>query len=223
MIARRLAVGLVATAFLAAVPSADADFIQVVSPTAAYQNTTTKLLITAPDFSSVASLSDAQLTVMFSPAVEARTVPTSWGTWSAPPNSESATPRVLYPGLNVISETLTLSQPVFEFGVEMEPSTLGIFPMTATFYNGGVIAGTIFQNVNGFKGARLFAALTHDQPFTKVVLDISSNSQGFGFTQVRYGNVPEPSSWVLLAFGVAAASLAYRRGRGSCTRPGPAP
>jgi hypothetical protein len=186
--------GIVAVFILfAAAPSTNADFIVIGSPTAAYLNSTTRLAITQPDFTRVASLSDGTLTVTLSPAMEARTVPSTWGTWSAPPFSENATPHVLYSGLTGFSENLTFNRSVVTFGVEMQPNQLGLFPMSATFFDGGLIVGSISQEVSGFRGARLFAATTHNQPFTSVTLTTSTDSGGFAIAEPRYRlrQVPE--------------------------------
>ena len=65
-------------------------------PDASYLAITNLIEISAPDFASVASITDGSQVITFSTPMEVRTVPTSWSTWGFPPNTESATPRVLW-------------------------------------------------------------------------------------------------------------------------------
>src|SRR5262249_44807721 len=100
-------------------PAALADFIQISSPVAAYLNGTTHLNVVQADFSVVSSLSDASETATFSAGLVALTVPTTWSTWGSPPNTESATPRVLWTQ-GLTSVRIDLSSPVTTFGLEAE-------------------------------------------------------------------------------------------------------
>jgi hypothetical protein len=192
--------------------AAHADFIRIPSPNAAYKRSTSKLPITEADFTKVPFLSDAFLKVTFSNPLEARTVPNSWGTWSSPPdNAESATPRVLYTGTTTDTVTLTFSRPVRTFGVEVEPGRLGRFMITGTFFDARGQVGAIPITVNGFAGARLFAATTTTTRFTKVEFSgprgVSIN--GLAIAQPRYA-IPEPSSAVLLTLGILAGFAGSR-------------
>jgi hypothetical protein len=166
-----------------------AGITPISSPDAVYQSSTTKLLITVPDFSTVASLSDGTETATFSVPGTARTVPGGgWASWSSPPDSESATPRVIFdPGS---TELITLSAPAQTFGVELEPNLFTpSFTMTATFRDaGGNILGTISRDVLGQGGARLFAGTVNPgfAPIASVQINIDPSAQGFAFAQVRY-------------------------------------
>jgi hypothetical protein len=108
------------------------------------------------------------------------------------------------------------------FGFEAEPDSGGIDKMTATFYNGATVLGTIPLNVNGNGGALLFAAASNTA-FTKVVLTDSTsggpgacaqpNCDDFAFTNVRFSPfaIPEPASFLLLASGIGALGLGKLR------------
>ncbi len=120
----------------------------------------------------------------FSGNAQAATVPGSWATWSSPPQSENATPRVAFETGNNL--TLTFSQPVTTFGAEAEPHVFGTFNMTATFYDGSNTVGTISMGVGGDAGAQLFAGSTDDQQFTSVTFTAPASADGFAIADVRY-------------------------------------
>jgi len=167
-------------------------FSVINQPTAAYESSTTNIPIAVSDGTNVNSLADAKETVSFDTTMTAATVPTTWGTWGSPPNTETATPRVLFnSSANTI--TLTLSAPTTQFGVEMEPDS-GTDTMTATFFDGATQVGAINRgSISSISGALLFAATTSpDSPFTKVVLSNNDNNHdGIGIAQVRYA-MPSP-------------------------------
>jgi hypothetical protein len=160
------------------------SFTPVAQPDASYLKSTTEIPITAPDFTTVSSLADQTQTISFSDALEARSVPNTWATWASPPQTENATPRVLFEQGGGVA--LSFSQPVTTFGVEMEPNVFDVFTMTADFYNGSTLVGEISMPVNGFADARLFAGATTTDQFTQVVLSAPASAQGFALAAVRY-------------------------------------
>jgi hypothetical protein len=171
------------------------------NPDATYQAETARLNITVPDFTRVSSLSDGTETATLSLPGDARTVPTGgWRTWSSPPDSESATPRLLYAG--GASETISLSVPVATFGIEVEPNSFmpPTFDVTATFKDsGGDIIGVITRTTSGQAGARLFAGtVLSGNPISSVTLTIDAAAQGFGVAQFRYATAT-PSGPLVIA------------------------
>lgn len=186
-----------------------AAFTVISNPDAAYFASTTKL-----DFSGVANfatfttVSDGVLTLTSSNALMKLQVPTSWGSWSAPPNAEAATPAVAY---NLTqSDTLTLSAGVDTFGFEIEPNARGVHTVTADFFRGATLLGTVTRAVNSSSGARLVAA--SDTDIDKVVVSMSGGSFGFAFAQFRYtpSAVPEPGSVGLLSTVIVAVLVRKR-------------
>jgi hypothetical protein len=229
---------------LVAAPRARAAIIPITNPTPAYQAQTTLIPITAPDFTVVSSVTGGGLTVSFSQMMQARTVtpgdPSNWDTWSVPPNSENATPRILFTGpagmnQTQTSVTLSFSHPVSTFGVEMQPNNFDIYSLTADFYNGVTLLGSITRLVDGLGegdpnnpnpggGARLFAATIFPGglPFTSVVLHANEGQvgpfgtpgpNGFAIAEIRFSEsplpIPEPGSLAVL--GVLLAGVIGRR------------
>src|ERR1035441_2310988 len=85
-------------------------------------------------------------------------VPNSWATWGCPPATESCTPNVLW---NEGFSTLTISftSPLKTFGFELEPDNFAVEEVTAQFFNGASMVGTIDLFPNGSAGALLFAEI----------------------------------------------------------------
>ncbi len=179
---------LVTLAIVAAcVLPARAQFTPIAQPDVSYLAATTLLPISDPDFSAVSSLTDGTVTVSFDTSLVALTVPTTWASWGAPPDTASTTPRVLWTN-GFTSITLTLSAPLTLFGLEAQPNTQVMSPITASFFSGASTVGSIMQNVDGNAGARLFAA-TSMGSFDRVVL---SSTDDFAIAQVRSGS-PAPT------------------------------
>jgi hypothetical protein len=158
-------------------------FTVIPNPTPCYLAGTDKVDFSAlADFTSVTSVTDGVQTVTFDETLEKRQVPNTWGTWSSPPFSESPTPAVLFNPFDS-TLTLTLSQPSEVFGFELEPNAFGFYTYTAEFFSGAVSLGSITQTVEGFAGARLYAAST--EPITRVEIS-GEDSSGFAIAQLRY-------------------------------------
>lgn len=185
MSAERLSFGaLFAAAFLLAVSPARADFFPILMPDPTYLGSTSLIPITAPNGSSVSSITDGTQTVTIHATSVAHTVPAGgWATWDAPPFAETATPRVLsdYSSRYLV---LTLSSPVSVFGLEAEPNPFNVHCIAATFYSGTSQIGAITRNVNGQAGSLLLAAATNGSPITGVI--ISGGGANFGLAEVRY-------------------------------------
>ena len=211
---RRALTGLCLLALMAS-SAALADFVPIAQPDAGYLSTTTLLPVSAPDFDVVSSLSNATETVTFDVDLVALTVPTSWTSWGSPPNTESATPRVLWSN-GFTSLAVTLSAPALTFGFEAQPNTAFPSVLTATFLNSGSPVGSVSLAVDGNAGALLFAATTSTSPFNEVDL---TSTDDFAIAQVRYAIaqvVPEPESLALMLLG--GAVLVFWRSRRALSR-----
>jgi hypothetical protein len=168
-----------------------------------YLSSTSLLAVVAPDFSNLSSFSLVGSTVSLSSSVQIRTVPDTWATWNAPPFTETETPRVLFSNVSN-SLALEFTEPYSIFGFEAEPESLAVSTITANFFEGGTLLGSISLPVDGSGGALLFAATT-DAAFTRVTVQDLADS-GFAIAEVRAASVPEPSTLLLfgallLAFG----------------------
>jgi len=194
--------------------ASEAGIVQIMSPDAAYTSSTTRIDITGQDLSQATSLSDAALTATFA-ASTIRTVGSTWASWSSPPDSESAMPRILHHAGG--SLTFSFSHALDVFGIEAEGDELGIHPFTATFYNGADMVGSLSRSIDGNAGARLLAAeATGGDVFTSVTISMPGD---FAFAQFRYSladvpaTVPEPGSLALAAVGLVALRTGGRRAR----------
>jgi len=204
-----------------------AGFNTISAPVAAYTGATKPIPITPADGTGMTTLTDGTQTITFSSTVYAATVPDGgWFTWGAPPNTESSTPRVLKIG-GATALTLTLSVPSQTFGFEIEPngtSTTGQFyNISAQFYNGGTLLGTVSQSINWQSGA-LLAAGSDSVPITSVVITAPANAAGFAMAQFRYSTTivvpsitPAPNTIVTggLAMLLLAAGALLARARKS--------
>jgi len=209
----RLAAEIPALAGLAMVCAscpARADFVVIGTPVSAYTSGTTLLPFTDPDNTTITSLSDGTETLTYSSPITEYTVPATWTLWNTPPEVETSTPRVgdTCDSNGNCSSTLTigLSLPAYTFGFELEPDLYEIDPVTARFYDGASLVGTISQSVNGEGGALLFAATTTTSPFTSVVITDAYTADDFAIAQQRYGGpvsiTPEPASFGLMLAAV---------------------
>lgn len=158
------------------------------NPNAQYLASTTKIDISSiPNFTDVNSITDGVETVTLAITANKRTVPNGgWQTWSSPPQSESATPPVLFT-ITSSSNVLTLSRPALTFGFELEPNNMnGSFIFTAQFFSGNILIGSITRDVAGNAGALLFAGTTCGPCIDRVVITGPAEANGFAIAQVRY-------------------------------------
>ena len=216
---------------VAFVQPAKAAFIPIPLVTSTYVSSTTLVPITAPACTHTGTSSDpcpsASLVSTMSAGGETLTfsspdagnlliaraaVPAGWASWNSPPFVESSTPRVLQDEVNptcaVCTLNITLSTPAQTFGVEVEPDSFGVFhTITATFYNGATIVGSIpVTFATGNSSARLLAATT-DTQFTNIQLTIDGTD--FATAQFRFGPalIPEPNTLCLALAALAVLGL----------------
>ena len=196
------------------VAPARATFIPIASPNAPYLATTHLMPVAGTEFDPLISVTDGTNTATFfvapNPFPSALTiydVGSVWATWSSPPNSETATPRVLgaTPQLEI-----QLTSSALVFGFETEPNGFATSFITADFFGGGILRGSVTQSVTGDGGARLFAG------FSSLGIDhiFITATDEFGIAQLRYGNdmaaVPEPGTGLLLLAGMGGLLLVRR-------------
>jgi|ERR1019366_1403640 hypothetical protein len=148
----------------------------------------------------------------FSTMLNERNVPGSWGTWNCPPATESCTPNVLYTQGST-SLTLTLSGNFNVVGFELEPDAFQQDEVTAQYFNGATLLGTIDLFPNGSSGALLFAAQSSSDITSVVITDLTSDD--FAIAQLRAGSTqpttPEPGTMILLGTGLLGALGVMRR------------
>jgi hypothetical protein len=170
----------------AARPYHTAAFTAFSTPVAKYVNNTCAIDLSAiPDFTSVTSVTGCGVTVTFSTPMEKRTVPDSWATWGSPPDTEGASPAILY-SAGITDVTLTYSNKNRRVGVEAEPNPFEVHTFSATFRNrAGVIRGTISRDIDGNAGARLLAAQVGRTKVQKIkTLEVASDVD-FAIAQIR--------------------------------------
>ena len=188
-----------------------ADFFAIPNPSALYIQSTA-LIDFAAGGSTVSGTSDGTLTISYDTGLEQGGVPAVWRTWNTPPAVETATPNVGMTGF-ITSLTSSFSLPVYVLGFEAEPDFLGVDEITASFYHGAALVGTIGQNVDGSGGARLFAAATETSPFTSVTVnDVSGDDfaiarQRYSLVPAQFSSTPEPGGLLLLASGLLVLSI----------------
>lgn len=149
--------------------------------------------------------------INFSNPQSENNVPNSWATWGCPPATESCTPNVLW---NEGFSTLTISftSPLKTFGFELEPDNFAVEEVTAQFFNGASLVGTIDLFPNGSAGALLFAGTTDSQFTSVVITDLAGGD--FAIAELRgapVGTTPEPGTMVLLGTGLLGALAVMRR------------
>ena len=176
-------------------------------PSAGYLGTTQVVSFSAPDEAMLDSITDGILSIAFSSSMRASTVGNNWASWGSPPDTESATPRVLWSGLDndfnpILSVTFTFNKPVTTFGFEAQPDVLSTFPMSADFYLAGVLQQTVTRDVDGDGGALLFALQADPGRAFDSVIFHSDVDWAAGQFRYATGAVPEPYSVVLATAGL---------------------
>lgn len=203
-------------------------FTPISSPDAAYLASTTYIDPSAiTDGTDVTSITDGTLTVSFKDAagsaawaVTKYTAPGGgWATWSEAPDSQrgpdpDTLPVFFSNGASALR--FVLSSPMNIFGFEAEPNPLATYTMVAKFYDASDnLLGTISRDVDGYAGARLFAA-SSSTPISYVVFSSGDEDIDWAVGAFRYGTlqtpvIPEPGTMALFGTGLAAGLLPLRR------------
>jgi len=162
------------------------------SPAGAYlANTCDADLSGFADFTPITTLTcpegHEQQPIQFNPTLEKRSVPGSWATWGSPPDTESATPNILYTG-GATSVTITYGDPSQCVGVEVEPNPFEVHTFTAVIAHGATTLKTITRDADGNAGARLLAACgKKDRDRLEATTMTISSDVDFSIAQVRQG------------------------------------
>jgi hypothetical protein len=189
-----------------------AQFVPITQPDAGYLGATTEFTFGDPDFSAISSLTASPAAVTFSSDLIALTVPATWTSWGSPPDTEGATPRVLWTN-GITDVTLTFDTALGVVGFEAEPNVFGVSPMAASVFNGPNFLGQIVLIVDG-GAAQLFAA-TSSTGITSINI---SSLDDFAVARIRAGQpvsaaVPEPRSAIPLGCLIGSAYLVLRSNR----------
>lgn len=206
--------------------AAQADAALITLPNSAYTSGTTLIAINGNDGDDITTITGGGITVTFSASREIRTVPNGgWTTWALPPNSETATPRVLaFDAASPVNSnlTLTFSQALRIFGLELEPDDQNANKnATAEFFNGSTLLASTTISVNGNAGSRLFAFDAANGPLITSARFSLNPSDDFAIAQLRFSlsttppvTTPEPAIAALMLLGVALLALPrFLRGR----------
>ena len=202
-----------ATAITLTGSSLHADFLTIPQPSAAYLSRTTLASFPDPDYTLIGALNIGGETIVYDNSLEERTVPASWTSWGAPPAVESATPRVGFTSGNSLLG-IGFSKPVFTFGFEVSPNNQQPEPISAQFFSGTMLLGTITLSPSGSNGALLYAASTSTNPFTSVVIaDAASGDFAIAEQRFALATAPEPATFALSGLALLAGLAFIHRKR----------
>jgi len=207
-------------ALLPSIPAAHADsFLTFSQPTADYTSGTINYGAGDGSGNAVTSLGPFSFSdSMVSVPMQEYNVPDSWGSWGAPPATESATPNVLYSN-GVDSLTIQLDSLVNVVGFEYEPDAFQAEQVSAAFYNAdSTLITTLTLEPSGDAGALLFALEDTSIGQSISFIQLSNNfGDDFAIAQLRTAfmpitaRTPEPASLPLLASGIFILLALFRR------------
>jgi hypothetical protein len=165
-------------------------FKAIAKPTKAYTKATCDIDLSGiTDGTVVSSVTGCGTTIKISTPNYKASVPNGgWGSWGSPPNTETATPNVLWTQ-GAFAETISLGKKSSEGGMEIEPDAFQIDDITVQFFskgNGkGKLVGTVERDdADGSSGAKLFAATSSKGSWKSVVIT-DNGSDDFAVAQIR--------------------------------------
>ena len=191
---------------LCTVLRAQSSWQVISSPNADYVTGTSKLLITGPDNIPVQNFADGTIQASFlqfpdttfTLTLSTKTVGVSWPNWSSPPDSESSTPRCLFFPYNdnyAGSFFICFSRPLQTFGLEIQLQDPTITNnVTAKFYKGRLLVGSVTRTIGGASSARLLAAHSDTTFFDSIQIQGPSSQPvtGYAVAEIRYAVAPPP-------------------------------
>jgi hypothetical protein len=171
------------------------------------------------DFSTPSSLvlSGGSMLDNFSPAVEKRTVGSSWATWPGQPGSNGMSvyysmgaPSVMMDFAGGIVLQAGLPVPVDAFGMFIQPNAFSTYDITLQLAGGQMVT----QSVDGNGGAMFFGWT--GLAVTSFTVSADPGASGFAFGQFYEGHtapIPEPETYALMLAGLAAIGFVAGRRR----------
>jgi hypothetical protein len=161
--------------------------VPIDNPDTAYQGATGKCTIDGTPVSATSTCTDGVgAQVNFTPAAQARQVGSSWGTWSSPPFSESALPKIaFFTGTMATLDYGTAALDSSVLGSEWEPNSFTLHTIVCSFQSAGVEVESVSRAVLGQAGARLFAVDLDLDTADAIVCSIPAAAQGFATAQIR--------------------------------------
>ena len=161
--------------------------------------------IPGAEFSSHSAIADPFGGVItFSSPMEHRIVGSSWATWSSTYGDPTGL-DLLYSGFGVTSITMNFApDTVKDFGFELEPNQFSTFFFTLGLDDGS----TMTQAVDGLAGALAFGFTGGDVSWLAI---FGQDDFSIGRLTMDSAPVPEPSTILLLAGGLAGLAVLRRR------------
>jgi hypothetical protein len=144
-------------------------------------------LSSIPDFTTLSSVTGCGTTVTLSSVWSKQSVPNGgWASWGSPPDTESATPNVLWSSGQSVA-TVDFGKTVKWGGFEVEPDQFAVETTTVDFYAGangtGKLRGSVTRDPNGQSGALLFGG--HAKKGFKSAVITNSVGDDFSIAQIR--------------------------------------
>ena len=225
--------------FLLLAATAQASIITYAYPDSTYTSRTTRIELDPPSYletGAYSSIDDGTLAMAFSAfdgvqwsphdlflytAGPSSGWPAGWGDAPATEGySPDTAPQVLYTDFGYTSILLNFSRPLATFGLEVQPDRTpgGPYAITASFYSGATLLGTIERDFGDSDAtlpitALLLAGTSDGAPITSVLIAGWDNNaqEGVEWAGARFryelapsgAAAPEPASWFLFATGIA--------------------